>query len=807
VTHAVTDPRPTERPPYLAAGVVFLVVLAGYVLTLAPTVTFWDAGEFIAASKMLGIPHPPGTPVFVLLGHVFAALVRIGEYAYRTNLMTAMFSAAAAACLFLVVVQALRGWNAGALGPVVGDRLFVWGGGLVAAFVSAFVFTVWQNSNETEVYMVATFSIAAICWLSWLWRRHRGTMRASHILLLIVYIGAVSVGNHLLTLLVGPAVIGFVWHVLRTEPLPDERDQKAEWAQWAVLTGIWALLIGAGLGSTTLLALGGVVFVAAAIYAAGAGSLGFALTVVAIAAVGVSTYLFLYIRAGLNPLINEADPASWHALLSVIRREQYPPRSPLDNPVFAHGLDNPGRNFTIIRLQVLNFLQYFDWQWANGLATTKAVFAPIRLPFTLAFTTFGFIGLGELYRRDRSVFWLLVILCLTTGPILMGYMNFKPGYSLGWDLFPNSEQHEVRERDYFFTVAFQVWGLFVGIGLATLGRALRERIGWDAVRGRAAAGALLAVGALPFALNFTAASRNYGPTTTLARDFAYDLLQSVEPYGIVFTNGDNDTFPLWWAQEVENIRPDVSVVNLSLGNTDWYLRQLRDNPVRRFDSAQAPWFAPLAPDSAPPPLLSWSDVQIATLTPQLLSRELRLRIGRADVSLRAGTPLYVKDVLMLRLMQENRTRRPIYYSVTAGSGNWLGLGPEMVSQGLVLRVFLDPPPDSSRWVPGSVLGVALDVGRTDTLVNRVYRYAGLFDADTLELDPTHRNIAVNLSLPFLSLGQGWEALGDRQRALENLRKGYHLSPDTNLKSVIDMLSSPQPPLPMFGDTARTDSGR
>jgi hypothetical protein len=103
--------------------------------------------------------------------------------------------------------------------------------------------------------------------------------------------------------------------------------------------------------------------------------------------------------------------------------------------------------------------------------------------------------------------------------------------------------------------------------------------------------------------------------------------------------------------------------------------------------------------------------------------------------------------------------------------------------------------------------VALDVGRTDTLANRVYHYAGLFDADTLELDPTDRNIAVNLSLPFLSLGQGWEALGDRQRAVENLRKGYHLSPDTNLKSVIDMMSSPQPSLPVFGDTARTDSGR
>lgn len=793
----------TERPPYLAATLVFLAVLASYLFTLAPTVTFWDAGEFIASARILGIPHPPGTPLFVLLGNFFGQIVPLGEFAWRTNFMTAVFSAAAAACLFLVVVQALRGWRSDE--PEAGaDNWFVWGGAVAAALVSAFVFTVWQNSNETEVYMVATFSIAAICWLSWLWRKHRGTMRASHLLLLIVYIGAVSLGNHLLTLLVGPALIVFVWHVMRTEPLPNEVDRRAEWAQWAVLLGVWALLIGAGLGSTTLLVLGGIAFVAAAVYAASVGSLWFALSVVAIAAVGASTYLFLYVRAGLDPFINEADPSTWEALLSVIRREQYPPRSPLDNPVFPSGLDNPGRNLTIMRLQVLNYLQYFDWQWANSLATTSPVFAPARLPFTLAFTTFGFIGLGELHRRDRSMFWMLLLIFLTTGPALMGYMNFKPGYSLGWDLFAGGEQHEVRERDYFFTVSFQAWGLFVGIGLATLARALRLRFGQArAAAARAGTVAILGVALLPLAFNFTAASRRHGPTATLARDFSYDLLQSVEPYGIVFTNGDNDTFPLWWAQEVEGIRQDVAVVNLSLGNTDWYLRQLRDNPVRRFDPAQAPWFADLAPAEPPPPLHSISDAQIGTLQPQLLGQELTFRAGRAVRTFPRGTPVWVKDVLMMRLMQENLGRRPIYYSVTAGSGNWLGLHPYMVSEGLVIRVHLAAPPDSTTLVAGSVLGIPVNVPRTDTLVNQIYRYAGLFDVDTLRLDPTTRNIATNLSLPFLALGQGLEVWGQRDRAIAALRKGYHLSPNADLRAVLDALTSQ----PLFlGDTAASDSG-
>jgi hypothetical protein len=807
VTGRAPPPRASwltaDRPPYVAAVGVFLVVLVGYVWTLAPTVTFWDAGEFIAASKILGIPHPPGTPLFVLLGHVFGRLVPIGGFALRTNLMTAVFSAAAAACLFLVVVQALKGWPRRAAAEVRPDPLYVLGGGAAAAAIAAFVFTVWQNSNETEVYMVATFSIAAICWLAWVWRSCRGTVRASHVLLLVVYIGAVSIGNHLLTLLVGPAVIGFVWHVQRTEPLADEQDRRAEWAEWAVLIGVWALLIGAGLGSTTLLVVGAVVFAAAAVYSASVGSLLFPATVLGIAALGVSTYLFLYLRAGLHPVINEADPSTWDALLSVIRREQYPPRSPLDNPVFPSGPANPGRDLTIIGLQIQNYLQYFDWQWANGLAETTPVFALPRLPFSLLFTSLGFYGVAELYRRDRSVFWLLLLLFLTTGPVLMGYMNFKPGFALGWDAFRGVDQHEVRERDYFFTVSFQVWGLYAGIGLAALGRAARGRLG--AAAGRAAAGGLLAVALLPLALNFSAASRRHPPTATLARDFAYDLLQSVEPYGILFTYGDNDTFPLWYLQEVEGVRQDVAVVNLSLGNTDWFIRQLRDNPVRRFDPAQAPWYAPLAPPEPPPPLHSWTDAEIASLYPQLTSQALLFRVGQISRTIPRETPLWVKDILMMRLMQENVGRRPIYYSLTAGSGNWLGLQRYLTSEGLVFRVNFTPP-DSSRIVAGSVTGVGLDLPRTDSLVNYVYRYAGLFERDTLDLDPTSRNIAANLSLPFLALGQGYELRGDGARSLEFLKKGYHLSPDSGLAALIATLSRPFPTLP-FGDTAVGDSRR
>ncbi|OGU09200.1 MAG: hypothetical protein A2W29_01090 [Gemmatimonadetes bacterium RBG_16_66_8] len=793
-----------EHPPYLAAVVVFLLVLAGYVWSLAPTVTFWDAGEFIASARILGIPHPPGTPLFVLMGHVWGELARIGGFAYRTNLMTAIFSAAAAAWFFLVAAQALRGDGRG---DEAKDPLFLIGGAAAGAVASAFVFTVWQNSVETEVYMVATFSIAATAWLAWLWRRHRGTPRAPHLLLLIAYLAAVSLGNHLLTLLVGPAVIGFMFYSIRSQPLPDEQERRVERAQLAVVTGIWALLIGTGMGSTPLLVLGGLIFLAGTAYSASVGALLFAVSIFALAAVGASTYLFLYVRAGLGPFINEADPSTWDSLVAVIRREQYPPRSPLDNPIYSSGPENPGRSLTILWLQILNYLQYFDWQWANGLAPTHPVFAKVRLPFTLAFTSLGIYGMQVLKRRDNGMFWLLFLLWLTTGFGLVGYINFKPGFSVGYEQFPDPNAHEVRERDYFFTVSFQVWGLFAGIGLAGLYRLLRERLGGDrdlsASALRFAPAAVLLAGVLPFALNARAASRAHGPEALLARDFAYSLLQSVEPYGIVFTNGDNDTFPLWYLQEVEEVRQDVSVVNLSLGNTDWYVRQLRDNPVRPFRPEQAPWLTP--PAAVPPALHSWTDEEVTHLVPQLLPRTIRFVAGRVEHTYQEGTPLYVKDILILRLMQENWQRRPIYFSLTAGSGSWLGLGRFLTQEGLVLKVNAAAAPDPSRLAPG-LLGVPLDVPQTQFLTWDVYRYARLRDVDSLDLNPTERNIATNLSIPPLSLGQAYQVLGRHDEAIKNLEMAYRLGPSPDLRQVIQTLKGQGAGVPAE-DTAAGGSGR
>ncbi|MBA3258927.1 MAG: DUF2723 domain-containing protein [Gemmatimonadales bacterium] len=771
---------------YRAAVAVAALVLTGYVVTLAPTVTFWDAGEFIAAAYTLGIPHPPGTPLFVLIAHVWGRLLPIGEFAYRTNLLSAVLSASAAGFFFLAVHESLRGWAAG-LDEATGRLLRV-GGAAAAAILGAFAFTNWQNSNETEVYGVATFTIAAMTWLVNLWRRQRDTERAPRLLLLVVFLAGISIGNHLLALLAGPAIVGFLGVTLWREPAAHPALRRQEWGQVAVVAGVWSLLIGTGLGSTTLTAAGALCFVAAALFAATGGAGGFAMVSLVIAAVGFTPYLYLYIRSGQNPIINEAAPATFDALLAVIRRAQYPPRTPLDDPTVAHGPDNPGRTLGILGLQLLNYFQYFDWQWARSLE------GALRTLVTIAFAGFGVRGLLAQRRSDRANWWLLLLLFLVTGLGLVAYMNFRPGFSLGFDRYPRSEDHEVRERDYFFVVSFIVWGLWAGIGIAALARDLAARGG----NARRLAPAVLGLALFPVALNFDAASRRHGPDARLAADFAYDLLNSAPPYGVLFTYGDNDTFPLWWAQEVAGIRRDVTVVCLALANTDWYMRQLRDNPTRPVEVAKLP---AIWRDSIPPrpqaSLHGMSDSAIASaMNGYYVGDPQSVKLGPLTRELSPGTVLYPNDIMSLSVVQQNLGRRPIVWAVTAGRG-FAGLGDYVVQKGLgfhlqtALPDTTDPRLDLKR-----LASAPLDVPASEALVYGAYRYADLLEEGSAALDPTAQSAAASLALPFVQLvyayqGRGPGARPQMQRALDHAAK---LSPNPELRqALLQLLQAPPEP--------------
>lgn len=774
-----------DRPPYRAALTVFAAVLVGYVVSLAPTVTFWDAGEFVAAARTLGIPHPPGTPLFVMVAHVWARLVPFGEYAWRTNLLSAVAGAAGAALWFLVAHHVTGPMTRGL--AVVPARLVRVGGATAAALIASFGFTTWQNANETEVYGVATLTLALVVWLAFRWRARRGTPAASRMLLLAVYLGGLSLGNHLLALLAGPALVVFLAHVLRTAPAGDPVVRRAEWAELAVVAGTWTLLIGVGLGSTPLVFVGGAMVGAAGVFAWRAGAGQFAGLAAGLALAGVTTYLFLLIRAGQQPVINEADPSTWSSLLSVIRREQYPPRTPFDDPTAPSSPDNPGRALELLGLQLLNYVQYFDWQWAKGVTATVAG-VPLRAVATLLFLALGMRGAAAHRAADRSSWRLVAGLFAITGVGLVLYMNFKPGFSIGYAQWPEAADHEVRERDYFFVASFLVWGVWAGLGLAHVAiEGLR--------RGLRLTPAALVFGLalVPFAANLPAASRRHGPDARLAADVAYNLLNSVPPHGILFTYGDNDTFPLWWAQEVEGIRQDVTVVCLALAETDWYMRQLRDQPARPFRRAgtAALWPEPSGP--LPGPVHTMTDEEIALAVPQYLPADILLRIGSRDVTLPRGTLLYGKDFATLRILQENVGRRPVAWALSA-VGRFYGLDSLLVQQGLVVRVMEAPVSrEDPRYDHRAAMGAPLDLVTTEALLFGVYRYADLLTRPSTALEPTARYAAGVLALPFSQMASALEARGDGAGVRRYLERAAALSGNPALREALEEPSSPDTP--------------
>jgi hypothetical protein len=754
-------------------------VLLGYLLTLAPTVTFWDAGEFIAAAKTLGIPHPPGTPLFVMIAHVWAMILPLGEYAVRTNLLSAVLSASGAGFFFLVAHESLCGWD---VQPSV--RI---GTAAAAAVLGAFTFTAWQNSNETEVYAVATFTIGAMSWLVLRWRRLRGSPGADRTLLLVVYLAGVSVGNHLLALLAGPAVVAFLAVSLRSTPHAVAVERRREWGRVAVIAGVWALLVGTGLGSTTLVLVGAAAFLAAGGFALSTGAGWFALVSLGLAVAGVTPYLFLFIRSSQHPMINEAAPATFDALLAVIRRAQYPPRTPFDDPTIASGLGNPGRSLRLLGVQLLDYLVYFDWQWARAIERVAAGF-PLRTLATILFASLGLRGLIVQRRADRATWWLLLMLFLVTGLGLVVYMNFKPGFARWYDLYPSPGDHEVRERDYFFVVSFVVWGLWAGVGLGDLvWRAASARIRPLA----RLAPALFLVALVPVALNWRAATRHGTADARLAADFAYDLLNSAPPYGILLTYGDNDTFPLWWAQEVAGIRRDVTVVCLALANTDWYMRQIRDNPTR-----------PLDPDSLPPvwrnrtvarpdwPLHRLTDSTIAaSMRGYVVHADQQVKLGPVSRTLRKGSFLYPSDILVMALVQQNAGRRPVVWASTTGKA-FGGLAEYVVQRGMGFELLSRRPDTTSPDLDlRRLTGTPLDVPTTERLVWDTYRYAGLVRRDGSGIESTSAMAAASLATPMVQLVYVYADRNDSTRMEKALETAARLSPNPTLKDALRSLIS------------------
>ncbi|MGH7530477.1 MAG: glycosyltransferase family 117 protein [Gemmatimonadales bacterium] len=702
-----------EPPPYLMAAGVVLGALLLYVITLAPTTQFWDTSEYLAAAYTLGIPHPPGNPLFVLMAHAWGLLPIVESYAERINLFAAATSAVSAGCWFLIGERWLRG--------IVPLRLPRRLAALAGALVSATAFTVWNQSVVNEkVYTLSLLSIALILWLIVRWDDQPAGEAHDHYLLLIIYLLALTSTNHMMGVLAGAVVVVLLFPPLKREHPTDVADRRLEWSQFLIFSSVWFAILSLGMEKMWIIYLAGAFFLVGVLYASMiAGNWTFALAALGIVAVGLSVNTFLPIRAGFFPPINEGEPTNWSALWSVLTREQYGKPSILDNPMYPPGDGNPGHTLVLYWQQLRNYWQYVTWQFGHDWSVLA------RRLLAVLFVMLGVVGAWRHWRADRRTALAMTTLMFFFTFALVFYLNFKWGYSM-----PFNEPgllHEVRERDYFFICSFALWGIWVGMGLAALMEWVVGGSQPDAPETRRRwlyATPLVAIALIPLFGNRLTASR---AGETLARDFASDLLQSVEPYGILVTAGDNDTFPLWYAQEVEGIRQDVTVVNLSLANTDWYVRQLQRRPLATFDTAAAPalyrgrdWPKPEGP------LMTFSAEQLAALEQYYVIQDPRtVRLGPIDVTIdprQIGRPYLERaDVVVLQIIKDQLGKRPIYYSRTVGDyADRFGLSSKLEGHGFAraLRPYDLQPSDSIRMVPA--YGGYVNLPRTTALLFDVY---------------------------------------------------------------------------------------
>lgn len=763
----------TNRQPlhYAFAALAFLVSLVTYLLTVQPSVPFWDCGEFTAAAVGQQVPHPPGAPLFLMVGKLFH-LLPFGDPGWRVNLVSVFASAITVLLLYLITVRVVKNFFTMEEGSV-GDQLLVYGSGLVAALTFTFTDTFWFNAVESEVYAASSLFVALIVWIMMLWNEKADEQGSERYLLLIAYLIGLSIGVHLLSILtvfslvllvylrkyqfktstllltlgIGIAVFVVTYTLIIMKlpamlagylPFKTEAEEFVAKSDFyivlaAILIGLVGWLVWYGRkNNRPMLAMWS--------------------SAIILLLIGYTTYGHILVRANSNPPMNENKPENFTKLEQYLGRDQYGkapgwPRRYQTEQRFVekyreYGEWNPGdpkivtrkdgtqiyvpdyRNWNnptagelgyLFDYQISHmYLRYFMWNFSGRVsdvqdAPSVSLFAnkntvrmwnadngyaslfPINfwmIPFLL-----GVIGLIIHFIRDPKMAWVYLVLFLMTGVLAA--------------IQQNQQSPQPRERDYFYVSSFMVYAMWVGMGF--FGLVSKFRNNTAIISGGLLASLLLApVNMAAQGWKIHSREGNY-----LAFDYAYNILQSCEKNAIVFTNGDNDTFPVWYLQDVAGIRQDVRVVNLSLGQTNWYVEQLKNREPH--GAAKIPLSftdESLLVDENDPKALSYTmgPAKIVTVP---VSPEI-LRQYTSDTAIinrgvmqwnytgmpRGGEGQYLYGVqhqLVYDIIKQTRFTRPLYFSTSAGmpgrTHEFIGLDGHLRAEGMCYRIC--PAPQSS----------------------------------------------------------------------------------------------------------------
>lgn len=734
-----------RRTHYIFAGASFLISFLVYVVTMQPTVAFWDTGEFAAAAWAMQVPHPPGSPLWTLVGRIGMMLPTFADEVARYNFLSVLSSALTVMVLYLTLVRLIRLWRGEP--KSASDIVTHFGGALIGALSFTFTDSFWFSALESEVYAFGSLFIALIPWLALVWYDHADEEHSEKYILLIAYIIGLSMGVHQLAMLTIFPVFMLIYYRRRAEVT------IASWlgmAAAAVLAFIVAYKIvlsklvewmgGSGPGPVLAFALiiatiGGIVYSQKNKKPILNLSLWSALFLL----MGYSTYTTIIVRANQDPPMNENSPKTLAEFTRYINREQYGSRdiwprqhgdeSGRSGPTFTNYTGN-GDFFWRYQTDHM-YNRYLYWNFIGRVSDTQDAGTDWSKTWGIPFLI-GLFGLYWHFRKDpkRALTFLAAF-------ILLGWMT-------AW--YQNQQDPQPRERDYFYVGSFYIYAIWVGIGATGIIEALRARK--KQATGDASAaehgnnlglvgatfGLLLVAIPLNQCLGLAgmAQGKSFEESSKWAMysrsgnyipfDYAYNILQSCEKDAILFTYGDNDTFPLWCLQDVYGVRRDIRVVILSLANIGWYIEQLKNKepwgakkialPSFSDESLNAPEQSRLAPQFR----RETGEIISVPLTPEIAriitgdsSRGATTLAWRMTGSFAQGGDKYltVADQVALDIVRSNINSRPVYFSVTVPESSRIGLAEHLIGEGMAMRVTPDP-----QRPTGSPLEDPLNLERT-----------------------------------------------------------------------------------------------
>ena len=674
---------------YIFGAISFLVPLIVYLDTVAPTVSFWDCGEFIGCSYTMGVPHPPGAPLYLLIGRLFSLLPFASDIAFRVNLVSVLSSVFTVLLLYLTTVRLIKRWWEE-------ESFIIYFAACLGALSFTFSDTFWFNAVESEVYAMSMFLTALVLYLAIIWMDNHEKFQSTRFLIFIVYILGIGFGLHLLNLLVVPSVILLI--------LFTELKVLGNYKLWLI-------------------------------------------SLIMIAA-GISIYLIVYIRSGKDPFFDLNNPENFTNLIKYLKREQYGTQS-----LFLTVFDRVAP-FWEYQIKKMN-LRYFGWNFIGegvipGIDRGAAEIISFRglygLPFLL-----GLIGMVHHFKSDWRRALSVLTMFIMTGIAITIYLN--------------QPDPQPRERDYVYVGSYFAFAIWIGIGMQAIFELIKNSL--SNFQNYLRPALIVASAVVLIAVPLNMARFNYNSQdrsgNTAAWDFAYNILQNCEENALLFVGGDNDTYPVWYLQTVERIRPDVRVLCFPLMNSDWFPLQMKQqmNVPMRMPDEQIKKFAPVLWEETKPVVMeihkSLADRYCGTELKNVKLNERGNIVMSFDLEPKfMGRFLRFQDYVALDVIFSNGWRYPVYFATTCPDGFTLNMKKFFRMDGLVYKLM---PYENPK----------IDIEKLHNYIFNVMRFSN-FDDPQIYFNNMTQGYLLNYRNAFLQLCGAYYNKGQKDQALKVLEK-------------------------------------